>query len=69
MPTASERLGICTTAIKKLCRKFGIKKWPYRTLMSTSRRSRTSNFEELMVAIEQCEAGSEKLDSKAVEEA
>mmetsp|Transcript_46614 Transcript_46614/g.72968 ORF Transcript_46614/g.72968 Transcript_46614/m.72968 type:complete len:296 (+) Transcript_46614:204-1091(+) len=52
MPTASAKLGICTTAIKKLCRKFGIKKWPYRTLMSTSRRSKTSNFEDLMTAIE-----------------
>eukprot|EP00961_Rhodomonas_salina_P290227 3921908-Rhodomonas_salina.1 len=27
---ASETLGICQTAIKKACRKFGIVKWPYR---------------------------------------
>jgi hypothetical protein len=27
---ASERLGICMTAIKRVCRKMGIKKWPYR---------------------------------------
>eukprot|EP00960_Hanusia_phi_P071432 767554-Hanusia_phi.AAC.3 len=27
---AAKRLGICQTAIKKVCRKLGIKKWPYK---------------------------------------
>lgn len=28
--TAAGKLGICITAIKRVCRKFGIEKWPYR---------------------------------------
>lgn len=29
LPEAATELGICTTSAKKLCRKLGIKKWPY----------------------------------------
>eukprot|EP00276_Gloeochaete_wittrockiana_P020510 CAMPEP_0184360466 /NCGR_PEP_ID=MMETSP1089-20130417/125148_1 /TAXON_ID=38269 ORGANISM="Gloeochaete wittrockiana, Strain SAG46.84" /NCGR_SAMPLE_ID=MMETSP1089 /ASSEMBLY_ACC=CAM_ASM_000445 /LENGTH=116 /DNA_ID=CAMNT_0026699665 /DNA_START=70 /DNA_END=416 /DNA_ORIENTATION=- len=29
---AAERLGLCTSALKKVCRRNGIKKWPYRKL-------------------------------------
>ena len=29
LPQAAMELGICTTSAKKLCRKFGISKWPY----------------------------------------
>lgn len=29
---ASKKMGICITAIKKVCRKFGIHKWPYRDM-------------------------------------
>ena len=29
---ASKKMGICITAIKKVCRKLGIHKWPYREL-------------------------------------
>ena len=29
---ASKKMGICITAIKKVCRKFGIHKWPYREM-------------------------------------
>uniref|UniRef100_A0A7S0LX11 RWP-RK domain-containing protein n=1 Tax=Cryptomonas curvata TaxID=233186 RepID=A0A7S0LX11_9CRYP len=28
--TAAKKLGICQTAIKKVCRRLGIKKWPYK---------------------------------------
>eukprot|EP00960_Hanusia_phi_P073027 767928-Hanusia_phi.AAC.2 len=30
LSSASERLGICPTAIKKACRKLGIPKWPFK---------------------------------------
>mmetsp|Transcript_15659 Transcript_15659/g.24329 ORF Transcript_15659/g.24329 Transcript_15659/m.24329 type:complete len:247 (+) Transcript_15659:214-954(+) len=29
---AAKQLGICQTAIKKVCRKLGIKKWPYKEM-------------------------------------
>jgi len=29
---AAKRLGICQTAIKKVCRRLGIKKWPYKEM-------------------------------------
>eukprot|EP00961_Rhodomonas_salina_P276497 3735640-Rhodomonas_salina.1 len=32
---ACAKLGICATALKKACRKLGIKKWPYRTSRGT----------------------------------
>ncbi|KAJ1478070.1 hypothetical protein T484DRAFT_1961889 [Baffinella frigidus] len=31
LPLASKRLGICRTALKKLCRKFGFSRWPRRS--------------------------------------
>eukprot|EP00293_Proteomonas_sulcata_P016982 CAMPEP_0184302320 /NCGR_PEP_ID=MMETSP1049-20130417/12318_1 /TAXON_ID=77928 /ORGANISM="Proteomonas sulcata, Strain CCMP704" /LENGTH=340 /DNA_ID=CAMNT_0026613583 /DNA_START=345 /DNA_END=1367 /DNA_ORIENTATION=- len=31
---ACEALGICTTSMKKLCKKFGLKRWPYSSLSS-----------------------------------
>eukprot|EP00276_Gloeochaete_wittrockiana_P017787 CAMPEP_0184346330 /NCGR_PEP_ID=MMETSP1089-20130417/14600_1 /TAXON_ID=38269 ORGANISM="Gloeochaete wittrockiana, Strain SAG46.84" /NCGR_SAMPLE_ID=MMETSP1089 /ASSEMBLY_ACC=CAM_ASM_000445 /LENGTH=307 /DNA_ID=CAMNT_0026676953 /DNA_START=85 /DNA_END=1005 /DNA_ORIENTATION=+ len=33
----AQRLGICTTALKKLCRRRGIERWPYRRLRSIQR--------------------------------
>mmetsp|Transcript_50974 Transcript_50974/g.102236 ORF Transcript_50974/g.102236 Transcript_50974/m.102236 type:complete len:148 (-) Transcript_50974:110-553(-) len=32
---ACNKLGICATALKKTCRKLGIKKWPYRNSRAT----------------------------------
>jgi len=29
---ACEKLGICSTTMKRLCRKFGVKRWPYSSL-------------------------------------
>jgi len=28
----AKRLGVCTTLLKKICRKFGVKKWPHRQI-------------------------------------
>uniref|UniRef100_K3WXP2 RWP-RK domain-containing protein n=1 Tax=Globisporangium ultimum (strain ATCC 200006 / CBS 805.95 / DAOM BR144) TaxID=431595 RepID=K3WXP2_GLOUD len=35
---AAERLGICEAALKRICRRNHIKKWPYRHLQSIRRR-------------------------------
>eukprot|EP00741_Cyanophora_paradoxa_P025678 tig00000388_g24781.t2 len=34
---ASKRLGICVTLLKKLCRRHGLSRWPYRKLKSLER--------------------------------
>ncbi|KAJ0988466.1 hypothetical protein J5N97_006822 [Dioscorea zingiberensis] len=31
---ASKELSLCTTAIKKICRKYGMRRWPYRKVKS-----------------------------------
>jgi len=36
--TAAQRFGICTTAFKKLCRRFGIAKWPHRQLRGIDKK-------------------------------
>lgn len=38
----SEELGLSATAIKKACRKFGVPKWPYRSLTSKTSRNRAA---------------------------
>mmetsp|Transcript_46074 Transcript_46074/g.144534 ORF Transcript_46074/g.144534 Transcript_46074/m.144534 type:complete len:738 (-) Transcript_46074:85-2298(-) len=35
---AARRLGVCATAIKKVCRKMGIKQWPHRKLKAVEKR-------------------------------
>lgn len=35
---AAKRLGVCATAIKKVCRKIGIKQWPHRKLKAVEKR-------------------------------
>ncbi len=35
---AARRLGICVTAIKKVCRKMGIQKWPFQKLKPIEKR-------------------------------
>eukprot|EP00961_Rhodomonas_salina_P124099 1672481-Rhodomonas_salina.1 len=37
---AAEVLGICTSALKNLCRKLGVFDWPYRTFLKQARRRR-----------------------------
>lgn len=37
-PQAAERLGICEAALKRICRRNQIRKWPYRQLQSIHRR-------------------------------
>jgi len=39
----SNELGISATAIKKACRKFGIPKWPFRTLTAKNSRNRIAH--------------------------
>lgn len=36
--TAAQRFGICTTAFKKLCRRFKIAKWPHRQLRGIDKK-------------------------------
>lgn len=36
--TAARKFGICTTAFKKLCRRFGIAKWPHRQLRGIDKK-------------------------------
>jgi len=38
----SEELGLSATAIKKACRRFGVPKWPFRTLTAKTSRNRTT---------------------------
>ncbi|KAF4041719.1 RWP-RK domain [Phytophthora infestans] len=38
LKTAAERLGICEAALKRICRRNHISKWPYRQLSSVRRR-------------------------------
>eukprot|EP00960_Hanusia_phi_P063253 765422-Hanusia_phi.AAC.3 len=41
---ASKKMGICITAIKKVCRKLGIHKWPYRYILPVLSRVVDSFF-------------------------
>jgi len=34
---ASKNLGICATVLKKICRKYGIQRWPHRKIKSLER--------------------------------
>lgn len=46
LPQAAIELGICTTSAKKLCRKLGIRKWPYcpwKARYAASPESKTDN--------------------------
>mmetsp|Transcript_47924 Transcript_47924/g.74845 ORF Transcript_47924/g.74845 Transcript_47924/m.74845 type:complete len:435 (+) Transcript_47924:121-1425(+) len=36
--TAAQKFGVCTTAFKKLCRRFGIAKWPHRQLRGIDKK-------------------------------
>ena len=40
---AAKKLGVCATAIKKVCRKMGIKQWPHRKLKVLSSHRLSSN--------------------------
>jgi hypothetical protein len=41
---AAQHFGICTTLLKKICRKLKIKKWPYRQIQSVMNRVNSLDF-------------------------
>ncbi|CAM9617884.1 unnamed protein product, partial [Chrysoparadoxa australica] len=43
----SKKMGVSTTIIKRLCRKHGIKRWPYRQIRSINR---SMQHVELLIA-------------------
>ncbi|GJQ13862.1 hypothetical protein GpartN1_g5653.t1 [Galdieria partita] len=55
--TASRNLGVCCTLLKKICRKYGITRWPYRKIQSIERSIQQTKerlqFLEQIVAQEQ----------------
>jgi len=38
LPTAAKKFGMCTTVFKKLCRRFGIAKWPHRQMRGIDKK-------------------------------
>ncbi|EKX39610.1 hypothetical protein GUITHDRAFT_76281 [Guillardia theta CCMP2712] len=42
----AKELGICLTSLKKLCRSYGITRWPFRKLKSLERTMRKVQTEE-----------------------
>ena len=49
---AAKELGMCTTMLKKLCRRCGISRWPYRKVNTHTERERdTHNFTEFIYII------------------
>lgn len=38
MEEAGKRWGVSTTIIKRVCRKFGIERWPYRQIQSAQKK-------------------------------
>lgn len=38
---AAQELGVCATMLKKLCRQYGVKRWPHRKIQSIDDRIRT----------------------------
>mmetsp|Transcript_41679 Transcript_41679/g.131396 ORF Transcript_41679/g.131396 Transcript_41679/m.131396 type:complete len:337 (+) Transcript_41679:854-1864(+) len=58
---AARKLGICATAIKKVCRKMGIRQWPFQRLKPIQRRlaklrSQPSMLPEVAMELEALEA-------------
>jgi len=44
----AKKLGVCATALKKLCRKYGIARWPHRKLRSIDRKLAALKAEQSM---------------------
>jgi hypothetical protein len=51
----AKQLGICTTLLKKVCRKLKIKKWPYRQIRSITKSVQSLEMASLNDALEESE--------------
>ena len=47
---ASKRLGLGTTALKRVCRQYNVKRWPYRKIVSNIRKANRAERKENEVA-------------------
>jgi hypothetical protein len=52
---AAKLLGCCTSVLKKIMRKFGIKRWPYRKIKSLDKMINEGDSEEKALAIDKKE--------------
>ncbi len=51
---AAKKLGVCTTAIKNVCRKVGIKQWPHRRLKTVEKRLALLNAKHRYSKVSSC---------------
>jgi hypothetical protein len=62
----AKELGVCLTSLKKLCRSYGITRWPFRKLKSLERTMKKVQTENSDVSVKE-EGGEEKGSGKANE--
>jgi hypothetical protein len=43
----AKKFGMCTTALKKLCRKYGVMQWPHRKLRSLEKKIASLRAEQV----------------------
>lgn len=43
----AKKYGMCTTALKKLCRKYGVMQWPHRKLRSLEKKIASLRAEQV----------------------
>eukprot|EP00188_Purpureofilum_apyrenoidigerum_P003883 Plantae.Rhodophyta-Purpureofilum_apyrenoidigerum.ctg41895.p1 GENE.Plantae.Rhodophyta-Purpureofilum_apyrenoidigerum.ctg41895~~Plantae.Rhodophyta-Purpureofilum_apyrenoidigerum.ctg41895.p1 ORF type:complete len:354 (+),score=45.34 Plantae.Rhodophyta-Purpureofilum_apyrenoidigerum.ctg41895:193-1254(+) len=55
------RLGICVTLLKKVCRKNGIKRWPYRKLLPIEKKISARKSQEQMTRLHKQEAAGQAI--------
>ena len=46
----AKKFGMCTTALKKLCRKYGVMQWPHRKLRSLEKKIASLRAEQVRMA-------------------
>ena len=47
----ARKFGMCTTALKKLCRKYGVMQWPHRKLRSLEKKIASLRAEQVSIPI------------------